>query len=138
MLTVEKSEHKFLFTAFLFKKLLVVLGLSRQIVSYHLVMLKQKLFTNRFMPFSLRCKPLLFNIPKFIFLLSIKHKRLVRHCCLIKSLASFRFLSNLSFLITKLEIYTMVFSFFTNKPQSTVSLTIFSELSSLFRLLVPW
>ena len=34
MLTVEKSKHKFLFTAFLFKKTSVaVIGLSRQIVS---------------------------------------------------------------------------------------------------------
>ena len=121
MLTIEKSEHKFLFTAFLFKKtFLLVLGLSRQIVSHHLVMLKQKLFTNCFMPFSSRCKPLLFNIPQFMFSLSIEHKRLVRHCCLIKSLTSFHFSSNLSFLITKLEIYTMVFSFFTDKSKSTI------------------
>ena len=63
---------------------------------------------------------------------------MVRHCCLIKSLTSFCFLSNLSFLITKLEIYTMVFSFFTDKPKSTIPLALFSELSSLFRLLVPW
>ena len=44
-----------------------VADLSRQIVSYHLVILEQKLFTNRFVPLLLRCKPLLFNIPKFIF-----------------------------------------------------------------------
>ena len=41
MLTVEDSEHKFLFTAFLFKKSFVdVVSLSRQIVSYHLVIPK--------------------------------------------------------------------------------------------------
>ena len=103
--TVEKSEHKFLFTTFLFKKTsVVVVGLSREIVSCHLVILKKKLFTNRFAPFSLRCKSLLFNILKFIFSLSTKHRWLVRHCCLIKSLTYFRFLSNLSFLIIKLKI----------------------------------
>ena len=35
MLTVERPEHKLLFTSFLFKKAsVVVVGISRQIVSY--------------------------------------------------------------------------------------------------------
>ena len=71
VLTVEKPEHNFI--SFSFKNtFVVVVGLPRQIDSDHLVILKHKLFTNRFVPFSLRCRSLLFNIPKFMFSLFIK------------------------------------------------------------------
>ena len=62
---------------------------------------------------------------------------MVRHCCLIKSLTSFLFLSNLSFLITKLEIYTMVFSFFSDKPKSTILLAIFFWIIVTFQFISP-
>ena len=40
MLAVETSKHKFLFTVFLFTTPVVVVSLSRQIVSHHLFILK--------------------------------------------------------------------------------------------------
>ena len=73
MLTVEKPEHNFISFSFSFKNtFVVVVGLPRQTDSDHLVILKHKLFTGRFVPFSLRCRSLLFNIPKFMFSLFIK------------------------------------------------------------------
>ena len=125
-------------TTFPFNKTFVVaIGLSRQIISYHLVIPEQKMFTSHFVPFSLRSRPFLFNIPKFIFSLSIKNKLLVRHLCLIKSLTSFHFLSNLSFLMTKLEIYTLVFSFFSDNPKLTISLAIFFWIIVSFMVISP-
>ena len=116
MLNVEKPEHNFILFYFPFKNTFVAaVGLPRQIVSDHLVILKQKLFTYRFVPFSLRYRSLLFNIHKFMFSLFIK-KCLVRYCCLIKLLISFRFFSNLLFIIIKLEIYTIVFSLLPTSP----------------------
>ena len=116
MLNVEKPEHNFILFYFPFKNTFVAaVGLPRQIVSDHLIILKQKLFTYRFEQFSLRYRSLLFNIPKFMFSLFIK-KCLVRYCCLIKLLISFRFFSNLLFIIIKLEIYTIVFSLLPISP----------------------
>ena len=63
---------------------------------------------------------------------------MVRHGCLIKSLTSFRFYLICDFLQPNLKFIPGSFHFFTDKPKLTISIAIFSELSSLFGLLYPW
>ena len=74
MLFLEEEGFK-IFVTFtgLLKSSFFVTAVSTQIKYFHLAKLKQKLFTRRVIPRSFKCRPLFFNIPILMFVLSTKH-----------------------------------------------------------------
>ena len=101
-------KTKFLFPLFVIADSFfsVLILASMQVSSRQAFILKQKLLTRRVVPYSFKWIPLLFNIPKLMFLLSINDNCLIPHLFFNNSFTSLPFLFNLSFLITKRETKT--------------------------------
>ena len=137
MLFLEEKGFKIFVTFVGLLKSSFVTAVSTQIKYLHLAKLKQKLFTRRVVPRSFKCRPLLFNIPTLMFVLSTKHIFSSSHLCFSKLSTFFPLSFNLSFRTVRPDANTLVFSFLINIATSIMSLAISSTDSLFFRLFVP-
>ena len=115
MLFLEEKGFKIFVTfAGLLKSSFFVTAVSTQIKYLHLAKLKQKLFTRRVVPRSFKCRPLLFNIPTLMFVLSTKHIFSSSYLNFSKLFTFFPLSFNLSFWTVRPDANTLVFSFLIN------------------------
>ena len=103
-------KTKFLFTLFAIadSSFSVLFLPPMQVSSRQAFILKQKLLTRRVVPYSFQWIPLLFHITKLMFLLSTNGNCLIPHFFFNNWFTSLSFLFNLSFLITKPEMKTLL------------------------------
>ena len=112
MLFLEEKGFKILVTFVgLLKSSFFVTTVSTQIQCLHLAKLKQKLLTRRVVPRTLKCRPLLFNIPTSLFVLSTKHIFSSSHLRFSKLFTFFPLSFNLSFRMVRPDTNTLIFSF---------------------------
>ena len=127
----EKGFKVFVTFVGLLKSTFFVTAVSTLIKYLHLAKLRQKLLTRRVVPRLFKCRPLLFNIPTLMFVLSTKHIFSSSHLRFSKLFTLFPFSFNVSFRTVRPDTDTLFFSFLINIAISIMSLVI-SSTDSLF------
>ena len=138
VLFLEEKCFKILVTfAGLLKSSFFVTTVSMQIQNLHLAKLKQKLLTRPTVLRLFKSRPLLFNIPTLMLVLSIKYIFSSSHLRFSKLFTFFLLSFHLSFQMVRPDANTLVFSFLIDIATSIMSLAMSLADSLFLKLLLP-